>query len=293
MSRQYAIALVLLSAIGFGSMALFANIAYADGLTPTMLLALRFTIAATMLAPLVWFKRLRLPRGRALAGFALMGVLYTAQAQSYFTALTHASSGLVALLLYVYPVLVTIMAVVLGTEKLERRTVMLLALASAGMAITLGGDLQGEPLGIALGLASAVIYAVYILAGGRLTQGTDPLAATLVIMTTSALCNGGIALAIDAPLPSSTTVWLAIGAIAFATALAIATFLVGIQYIGASQASIVSTLEPVVTLCFGVTLLGEAVSAGQLIGGAMVLTAVILLVQRPQVQKEVLEGVCG
>lgn len=281
-SRRAAVALVLLSALGFGSMAIFAKIAYASGLTPTMLLTLRFGLAAAMLAPLVWFRRLRLPRGRTLAGFALMGALYTAQSQSYFTALMHASSGLVALLLYVYPVLVTLLAVALGWEKLDRRTFVLLALAIAGMMIMLGGDLDGTALGITLGLMAAFIYAVYIVIGGRLTLGTDPLAATLIVMAAATAGNGSIAIANGAALPSDATTWLAILAIAFASVVAIACFLVGIKHIGASQTSIISTLEPVITLCLGIALLGESASAGQLAGGAMVLAAVVLLARRPK-----------
>ncbi len=281
-SRRVAIALVLLSALGFGSMAIFAKIAYASGLTPTMLLTLRFVLAVAMLAPVVWLRRLRIPRGRTLAGFMLMGALYTAQSQSYFTALMHASSGLVGLLLYVYPVLVTVLAVAFGWEKLDRRTVALLALAITGMAVMLGGDLQGTPLGITLGLLAAGIYAVYIVIGGRLTQGTDPLAATLVVMTAAAIGNGSIAVAGGAALPSDATTWLAILAIAFATVVAIACFLVGIKYVGPAQASIISTLEPVITLCLGIALLRESASAGQLAGGAMVLAAVIMLAKRPK-----------
>ena len=281
-SRRAAVALVLLSALGFGSMAIFAKVAYASGLSPSMLLTLRFALAVAMLAPLVWIKGLRLPRGRALAGFALMGALYTAQSQSYFTALMHASSGLVGLLLYVYPVLVTVLAVAFGWEKLDRRTVVLLALAIAGMVIMLGGDLQGTPLGITLGLMAAGIYAVYIMIGGRLTLGTDPLAATLVVMAAATIGNGAIALADGPAMPADTTTWLAIVAIAFASLVAVACFLVGIKYIGASQASIISTLEPVITLCLGVALLGESVSAGQLVGGAMVLAAVVLLAKKPK-----------
>ena len=281
-SRRVAIALVLLSALGFGSMAIFAKIAYASGLTPTMLLTLRFVLAVALLAPVVWLRRLRMPRGRVLAGFMLMGALYTAQSQSYFTALMHASSGLVGLLLYVYPVLVTVLAVAFGWEKLDRRTVALLALAITGMVVMLGGDLQGTPLGITLGLLAAGIYAVYIVIGGRLTQGTDPLAATLVVMTAAAIGNGSIAVAGGAALPSDATTWLAILAIAFATVVAIACFLVGIKYVGPAQASIISTLEPVITLCLGIALLRESASAGQLAGGAMVLAAVIMLAKRPK-----------
>lgn len=282
MSRPYAVFLVLLSALGFGSIGMFAKIAYASGASPSALLALRFLLAVAMLAPLVWAKRLTLPRGRTLAGYMLMGVLYTAQAQSYFNALMYASSGLVGLLLYIYPVLVTILAVLLGWEKLDRRMLILMTLASLGLAITLGGKLQGQPLGILLGIGAASIYAVYILLGNRLSQGTHPLAATLVIMTTAACANGALAIVGGATLPASVGGWLAIGAIAlFSTAIAIAAFLAGVKRIGASQASIISTLEPVITLTIGVSVLGETASGSQLLGGAMVLIAVILLAQRP------------
>lgn len=282
-SRKYAVALVLLSTVGFGSIAFFAKTAYESGISPTMLLALRFSLAAMFLAPVVRLKRTPLPRGSVLAGFVLMGALYTAQSQSYFTALQHASSGLVALLLYAYPVLVTILAVLLGWEKLNWRSFGLLGMAVAGLAITLGGDLQGEPLGIALGLLAAGVYAVYILIGGRLTAGTDPMAATLVILTAAAIGNGALALAGGASLPSGTSAWLAIGAIAiFSTVIAISAFLVGVKYVGPARASIISTLEPVITICLGVVLLGESVSASQMAGGAMVLGAVIMLAQQPR-----------
>ncbi|RZI43546.1 DMT family transporter [Herbaspirillum sp. HC18] len=286
LSHRFAVALILLSALGFGSLALFTKVAYASGITPTMLLTLRFTLAVALLAPVVWLKRLRLPRGRTLAGFVLMGGLYTAQAQCYFTALLHASSGLVGLLLYVYPVLVTLLAVAFGWEKLDRRTFALLMLAIAGMAIMLGGNLQGSALGVMLGLMAAGVYAVYIVIGGRLTQGTDPLAATLVIMSAAAIGNGSLAIAGGSPLPGDGTTWLAIGAIAlFSTVMAIACFLIGIKYVGPAQASIISTLEPVITLCLGVALLGESVSSGQLGGGAMVLAAVVMLAQRPRTEE--------
>ncbi len=81
--------------------------------------------------------------------------------------------------------------------------------------------------------------------------------------------------------------WIAVGAIAlFSTGMAIAFFLVGVKVIGASQASILSTLEPVLTLTIGVLLLGEHVSGTQLFGGAMVLIAVSLLAKRPAVAEE-------
>lgn len=282
MPRHHAVALILLSALCFGSMALFAKLAYAAGVNPSTLLALRFVLAVMILAPVIRFRRIRLPRGQALAACILMGALYTAQSQSYFNALLYASSGLVGLLMYIYPVLVTLLAILLGWEKLARRTLLLLTMAVSGMAIALSGNLQGQPLGIALSLLTAVMYAVYILIGGRLTRATDPLAATFVVLAAAALGNSAFAVAGGVDLPHDATAWLAIAAIAlFSTVIASAAFLIGVKHIGAAQTSIISTLEPAITLCLGVVLLGETISANQLIGGALVLTTVILLAQRP------------
>ncbi len=265
-------------------MGLFANIAYASGVTPSSLLALRFVLASVFLLPLVWLKGWRLPRAGNLAGYILMGTLYTAQSQSYFNALLYASSGLVALLVYVYPVLVTVLAVLLAWEKADRRLFALLILASVGMLITLGAQPQGHTVGIILALIAAAIYSVYILLGRHLSQNqqeTHPLAATVVILATAAIGNTGLALWHGISLPASANGWLAVGMIAlFSTALAIGFFLIGVKRIGASQASIVSTFEPVVTLVIGVLMLKENVSASQIFGGGLVLLAVILLALR-------------
>lgn len=231
------------------------------------MLALRFVIAAMLLLPLVWLGGWRLPpRGRLLAGYMLMGLMYTAQSQGYFNALMYASSGLCGMLLYVYPVLVTILALALGWEKLDRRMLVLMALAIAGMAITLGGKLQGQPIyGIALALMAAGVYAVYILFGNSLSKSREnihPLAACVVILGTAGLSNTAIALWQGVSLPGTATGWLAVSAIAlFSTAIAIAAFFAGVAQIGAAKASIISTFEPVITMAFGVTLLEDPSAA--------------------------------
>lgn len=282
MRRRHAVALILLSALSFGSTALFAKLAYASSVSPSTLLALRFLMAVAMLTPVIWFRRIRLPRGQALATCLLMGALYTAQSQCYFTALLHASSGLVGLLVYIYPVLVALLTIFLGWEKLERRTLLLLTMTVSGIAITLGGNLQGQPLGIVLSLLAAVVYAVYIVIGDHSTRDTDPLATTFVVLAAAALGNSVFAVAGGVSLPHGATAWLAIAVIAlFSTVIASAAFLIGIKHIGSAHASIISTLEPVITLSLGAILLRETISANQLIGGALVLTAVILLAQRP------------
>lgn len=90
-------------------MPIFARFAYTSGVSPVTLLFLRFAFAAPVMLGLVAYRRVRLPRGAALAALiGLGGVIYVAQALCYFTALTRAPASLVALILYLYPVLVAL-----------------------------------------------------------------------------------------------------------------------------------------------------------------------------------------
>jgi drug/metabolite transporter (DMT)-like permease len=75
--------------------------------------------------------------------------------------------------------------------------------------------------------------------------------------------------------------WIWIVAIALlSTVLPIATFMLGMERVGASTASIVSTVEPVVTVALAVALFGEALGPLQVLGGVLVLAAVVALQSR-------------
>src|SRR5579863_2489517 len=97
-------ALIVISAISFGALPVFARLAYAAGATPTTVLLLRFALAALVMVCVMIARKIPFPRGYVLLGLVLMGgVGYVGQSLAYFTALTVASAGLVALLLYLYP----------------------------------------------------------------------------------------------------------------------------------------------------------------------------------------------
>lgn len=279
MNKLTGILLTLLSAAAFGSMAIFAKLAYADGTDPVTLLFLRFLCASLLLGPWLWWRRVPLPRGRALAGLILMGGgCYALEALAFFQALTHASAGLVALLLYLYPAIVLLLSALLFKERITPLKLGALLLSLAGLAITVGDDLAGQPLGILLGLGAALIYSVYILIGSRVTVGTHPLAAAWVVISAAAVSNAGIVAAAGWHPPHSAAGWGAIGAITvICTVVAIASFLVGIERIGPSAASMVSTVEPVVTLLLAWAVLGETPAASQWLGGALILACVLIL----------------
>jgi drug/metabolite transporter (DMT)-like permease len=272
-------AFIVASALCFGSMAIFARLAYASGVDTTTLLCLRFSIAAALMWIVVAARREPLPRGRALAMLVAMGAVgYAGQAFSFFTALTLASAGLVALLLYLYPALVAVLSRVVLGQTLAPRQLVALAIALAGSALTIGKAGDGKPLGIAFGLLAALIYAAYILAGSRLPRGVTPTASATVVITSAAAVYLAVAAVRGVALPASAAGWGAVFAIAVVcTVLAIAFFLAGLERVGPVKASVYSTVEPAFTLLLAALLLGEEVTWTRVLGGALILSAVVLL----------------
>ncbi|QNM97314.1 DMT family transporter [Chitinimonas koreensis] len=275
--------LILLSAACFGIMPLFGRLAYAAGADAQAILLLRFVIAAGCLAVLMLWRRERWPRGRLALGLLAMGAIgYAGQAFSYFTALRHASASLTALLLYTFPVIVTLIAAAWLDEPLTRRKVVALLLACGGLALTVGDALSGSPVGIAFGLGAALIYSVYIAVGSRLTPRAGALPSSAVVMLGGALTFGAVSAVATPAWPQTTTGWLAVAAIGvLCSVVAALAFFAGLARVGASEAAMLSTFEPVVTVVLAAWLLGERLSASQWIGGAVIIAAVLLLAKSP------------
>lgn len=270
---------ILLSAIGFGSMAIFARFAYEDGASTPTLLFLRFALAGALLLPWCLAKRLEWPRGRSLLVLMLMGSLgYAGMAACYFNGLHYANAGTISLLLYLFPAIVLALSTLLLKEPFTRRRLLAICLALSGLLVTVGVDLQAQPLGLLLGLTSALIYSLYILAGSRLVHGGHPLTHACVVVLSAASCYG-VWLAINGfSPPHSAAGWGAIlGIVLLGTVAALALFLSGLQSTGATQASLISTAEPVVTIILAWLFLGEQLSLSQVLGGALILWAVLLI----------------
>jgi drug/metabolite transporter (DMT)-like permease len=210
-----------------------------------------------------------------------MGAIgYAGQSALFFAALNHASAGLVALLLYAYPTLVVLLSAAFLGERLTVAKGALLAVSFIGLALTLGGG-QGTGMGFALGLAAAAIYSVYILVGARELKDTDAVASTTVICLSAATALALSALVVEPRFPGAWWGWAAVGAIAVvSTVISILAFFAGLKRVGPATASIVSTLEPVVTVALAWVVLGESLTALQLTGGALVLGCAAFLAKK-------------
>jgi drug/metabolite transporter (DMT)-like permease len=264
-------------------MAIFAKEAYRNGVSVTTLLALRFAIAAFAFWAIVAARRPLSPpaRGALLSGLALGAVGYAAEAGAFFAALTRLDASLTSLLLYTYPAIVFAAAVALRRERADTRRISALALATAGAALVLVGGGTGalDPLGVALALGAAISYSAYILLADRVLERLDPFVLSALISTGAAASFAAVGAASGSlDLHLAPAAWAWIGALALvSTVVAISAFLVGLPKVGPATASIVSTIEPVVTVGLAMAVFGERLAGVQVAGGALVLIAVILL----------------
>lgn len=272
--------LCLASAVGFGAMAIFAKKAYATGLDVTTLLAVRFLMAAVLLWLLVAVRRNGVGDLRALLLGGLLGLVgYSIQAGLYFGALTHIEAGLTSLLLYTYPALVTVAAIALRRESADRRRLGALAVASGGVALVLAGGGVGDldPVGVAMALGAAVFYTGYILISDGVVARTPPLAFSASVCTGAALTFAMVVLVHGAVTPTAAGLAWTGALTVFSTVMPIVCFFAGLALVGPSTASIVSTIEPPVTVGLAWLVFGETLGSLQLAGGALVLSAVVLL----------------
>ncbi len=276
--KLYGILLVIISAASFGAMAVLAPVAYRAGTNPITLLFMRFAIASVVMAVVMGVRGVVFPRGKLLLSLVLMGgLVYVTQTLVYFTALTMASPSLVALLLYLYPALVAVLAMALLKEPITKPKLIALALALIGMVLTIGPQGRGGSLGIILALSAATIYAIYIVAGDKLLKQVNALTATAVIMMSAGVVYGGIVALQGFKSPDTVVGWGAIFATALFSIIAIGTFMAGIERVGSTNAAVLSTVEPVVVVLLAALLLGEQVEPLRLAGGLCILLTVVFL----------------
>jgi drug/metabolite transporter (DMT)-like permease len=278
--------MVLGSATGFATLAILAKLAYASGLGTEQTLAFRFllaTIGMWMLATLIGQNPLRLTRNQMVTLLALGGLVYTAQALTYFIALRSLHASLVVLIAYIYPSLVVVAGWVFLRRSVSLWHWVALAASFAGVAMLVGGAhfQLAWPLvwPLLLAIASPMIYTGYILIGERVMSSLPAVAASAVIMSGAAVAFCLLAaLNHELALPRNANGWaVGVGIALFPTMVAISLFMAGLPRVGAARAALLSTVEPVITVLLAVVLLGDRLSVIQVMGGVLVLLAVIVV----------------
>jgi drug/metabolite transporter (DMT)-like permease len=196
--------------------------------------------------------------------------------------------------------MVAVLSIRWGHGLRGRRPWAALAIVLVGVALTVGGQAtRAEPIGIALLIVSPMFYAVYILLSARfagerrgvtahervegavvppVVMAAVMLVGTSAVATTMAAVGGRAMLPWQVP-PEAVFGLVGIGVVS--TALAVSAFYAGSARIGAANASLVATVEPLWTISLAVLLFGESLTAIQVVGGALILAGVVLAQTTP------------
>lgn len=287
-THRTGILLLFLSAAGYACLPIFTKLAFQDaGMQPYDFLLWRFIFAT----PCIWIILLisgglrdvrRLPRGRLL----LVGAVFSIGALFSVLALARIPASTYTVLIYTYPALVALMLLAMG-EPLSLRGWGALAITLVGIVLTVPNVQSifnvSDNAGLLLALANSAAYALYIVMSSRILRGQSALgAASALSISGTLLALVVLILARGIQTPPTTQGWLImLGVATISTVLPTFTFYAGMQRVGAGQAAILSTLEPVIVLLLSFAFLGERMDVIQIGGAALILAGAVLLQLQP------------
>lgn len=288
--------LVAFAACCFGSISILTVLATREGTPLATLLFWRYALAAVVLLPIAWRARARAARpvtpGRAAVQVLVAGAGQAAVAFLSLSALRWIGAATLGFLFYTFPAWVALFAALRGTERVDGRRLLALALSLGGIVLIVGAPSTGGGAtvwpGVLLALGSALLYALYIPYVGALQRETSP-EITALYMTVGAgalLAIGTLAQGtLTARLPAAS--WTAAVALALlCTVLAFQAFLRGLHGLGPVRTAIVSTVEPFWTAVLAALALGQPLTPVILAGGALIAVAVLLLQLPARVVRE-------
>jgi len=255
-------------------------------LPPFTLVFLRVALAAASLLPVLRIYRIGFPSG--LSGwqpyFAIALLNNVLPFSLIVMGQTYIPSGLASILNATTPLFTVLVMAAAGDEKLLMRRVAGVLTGLIGVIILRGQDLgftSGEGIGILLCLAGAFSYGLAALYARRRLANSPPLATASFQLMASSLMMAIVAAAFERPwllaMPGATT-WLAIAALAaLSTALAYIVFFQILRRSGPSNVMLVTLLIPVTAILLGYLVLGESVSAREIVGAAVIGSALLLI----------------
>lgn len=289
-STLAATGLVMLSACCFGAISIFVVLATRAGAPLLTVLALRYLIGSVgLFAVAGGVAVLRETRGRLGRYLVVGGIGQALIAFGSLSALRFIPVGALVFLFYTYPSWIAVIAAVRGTERVTPLRILALALSLGGIALMVGTPAHGSlhPVGIALALGSALLYALYVPFLGALGAGVRPTASgalitgatgvlfVLVGMAAALFGIGGDALLTLHLRAGAFPPILALALVS--TVVAFSAFFAGLAVLGPVRTGIVSTVEPFFASLVAALVLDEPLGARTLFGGALIAAAVVLL----------------
>ena len=275
---------ILAAAVIWGTIGVAGRAVFGAGVDPLETAFFRAAIAfLTVLgAVAIWNRPLLRVRTGDLWLFAAFGAVSIAVFFFvYLYAISRTSVATAAILLYTAPVWVIILSRILFGEALTRGKVLAVVLAFVGCMLVVRGydpaSLRLNLPGVLAGLASGFTYGMYSIFGKTTLRRYSPLTTLVYALGIGAFLLGAAAWAAGVLGPAHTLrAWAGILYLSLVTTLlAQWLYLSGLGAVEAGRASLVATIEPVVAAIFGYAALGEVLESWQILGGVLVLSAVL------------------
>ena len=225
-----------------------------------------------------------------LGAIALMGAMLALYQLCYFVAIARIGVTVATLVtLCAAPVLVALSSTVLLPERVSKRVWISLALAVIGTLLLTDTQpavlvVRGQRVfGLTLALGSALGYALVILTGRHLAAHYHPLQPTALAFTIGAVILLPFSLSAGLSVQFSPTAWALLVYLGLVpTALGYVLFVIGMRTTQATAASIITLLEPLTATLLAWLLLGEKLGIWGVVGGALLLTAIVRLSVKPK-----------
>jgi drug/metabolite transporter (DMT)-like permease len=274
------IAMAVGAAVAFGTLAIFAKLAYDEGAGPISLLGARFAVATALMMGwhAVTRRSITLPRRKLVALLLLGGLGYAFESSLFFLGLERAPAAVIELIFFSFPLWVYLIGLAVGMERWRGGVAGALLLGSAGVALIFTVRLESLA-GPLLALGAAVAVAVYFIAAQVIAEDVPPTVAATWTAGGAAVSLSITGVVLSQPLP--TGAWLPAVALGVATALAFCGLYGAIARIGSARTSIANMLEPVTTVFLAALILDERLTVRILAGTALVLSALPVLLRTP------------
>ena len=275
------VCLVVISALCFSLQPLFASALYELGWSPLTVLVLRFGFAVLIMGTLLSMLRRNLKSGFELKAL-LFGFCMAGSALGYYTAGQRLGFSLAVVLLFAFPVGVTVFLALRAKAWPSAIRLLALGISVIGTYWVIGG-IQGEFdwVGVVVGLGAAVCYgSAMVISDGRVVR--DPWVDVFWVSVGAVCILGAFALYQGSIVEMSVqAVLLGAGLAVTATILATGLLIAGIARVGGSDAATISLSEALFSATLAVWLLGDSVTAGLVVGGALILLGAGLLSRSP------------
>lgn len=274
----------VLAAASYGTNPLFALPLLGAGIDAYSVLFLRYFFAIPMLS-LMMVMRGRgfgLRRSQVLP-LIILGLLMAFSSLALYLSYAYIGAAIASTLLFVYPILVTVIMAVGYHERITPLTVLCIVLATAGIGLLYRGDdgAMLHPYGLLLVFLSALSYAVYLVAVNRGQMKEIPtLKLTLYVIVF------GLFLFAFRFRPVTFTIlnarpllWLsALSMALFPTALSLLCTSAAIQKVGSTPVAILGAMEPVTAVAIAILIFNEPLSPRLALGMLMVILSVTLII---------------